>query len=255
MAVTAIGAAVTLYSANEQAGAAEDAAEAQRDGANAGIAEQRAAREQFQQNIAPYLQFGQQGIDGLQGLMADPDSIQDSAAYQWQIGQGINALDRSASAGGALGSGGHQVDLLRYGQGLASQEYGNQWARLMGVAGMGQNAAVGAGQMGQQSANAMGNLYGNIGQAGANQAINQSNAWGNALQGLSGLAGNYFGSRQSSFAQQPAAAGGGGGSAWGAFAPNGGVGMGGSANSLIANNNGQNSLIWGNYGGLTGWRG
>jgi hypothetical protein len=251
MAVTAIGAAVTLYAANEQAGAAEDAADAQRDGANAGIAEQRAAREQFQQNIDPYLQFGQQGIDGLQGLLADPNSIQDSAAYQWQVGQGINALDRSASAGGALGSGGHQVDLLRYGQGLASQEYGNQWARLAGIAQMGQNSAVGAGQMGQQSANAIGNLYGNIGQAGANQAANQSNAWRSGLQGLAGIAGDYFNSRQSSFAQ-PA---GGSGNAWGAFTPNGGVGMGGSANSLIANNNEQNSLIWGGYGGLNGWRG
>ena len=245
----AIGAAGAIAGGVMQNRAAGRAADAQRDAANAGIAEQQAAREQAQQNIAPYLGFGQEGVAGLRGLMADPDSIRNSAAYQWQVGQGINALDRSAAAGGSLGSGGHSADLVRFGQGLASQEYGNQWARLMGVAGLGQNAAVGAGNMGQQSANAIGNLYGNIGQAGAGQAINSANAWGNALQGVAGAAGNYLGSRHTSYAQ-PAS-----GNAWGAFTPNGGTAMPGATNSLIAGNGGQNSLIWGNYGGLNGWRG
>src|SRR5690606_37533512 len=124
------------------------------------------------------------------------------------------------------------------GQGLASQEYGNQWARLMGVAGMGQNAAVGAGSMGQQSANALSGLHGNIGQAGAGQAINSANAWGNALTQLAGAATQYGASRQSAY-QQPI-------NSWGAFTPNGGVGMGGSTNALISGiysglNGGQNS--------------
>lgn len=234
----AIGAAGAVAGGVMQNRAAGRAANAQRDAASAGIAEQQAAREQFQQNINPYLAFGQQGITGLQGLLNDPDSIQDSAAYQWQVGQGLNALDRSAAARGNLFSGGHSADLLRFGQGLASQEYGNQWARLMGIANMGQNSAVGAGQMGQNSANAIGNLYGNIGQAGAGQAINSANAWGNALQGLAGVAGNYMGGRQTSY-QQPQA------TQWGAFQPNVNMGMGGSSNSLIN----------GNLAGLTGWRG
>lgn len=247
-----IGAAATLGSAAMANRGARQAAAAQRDAANAGIAEQQAAREQFQENIAPYLGFGQEGIAALRQLMADPSSIQNNPAYQWRVGQGLQALDRSAAAGGALGSGGHAADLLRFGQGMASQELDNQWARLMGVAGLGQNSAVGAGSMGQQSANAISGLLGDVGQAGAGRAINSANAWGNALAGLSNVAGNYLGSRQSSYQAQPAQTG------WGAFTPSGGMGL--TNNSLISGNysglnGGQNSLIWGNYGGLNGWRG
>lgn len=198
----AIGAAGAIAGGVMQNRAAGKAADAQRNAANAGIAEQQAAREQFQQNIAPYLQFGQTGIAGLQGLLADPDSIQDSAAYQWRFNQGLQGLDRSAASRGNLFSGGHNADVQGFGQGLASQEYDNQWARLAGIAQLGQNSAIGAGQQGQQSANAIGNLYGNIGLADAGQAINSANAWGNALSGIAGAAGQYMGSRQSAY-QQP----------------------------------------------------
>ncbi len=235
-AIAAVGA---LGAADMQGNAAKDAAKAQNKQSQAAIDEQRAAREQFQQNIDPYLSFGQQGITGLQGLLANPDSIQDSAAYQWRYNQGLQALDRSAAAGGSgLYSGAHQKDLLGYGQGLASQEYADQWNRLANIASMGQNAAVGAGSMAQSTANSLGSIYGQMGQANANAAIGQANAYGNALNGLAGIAGQYFGNRS-----------GGGGTSyqqtgWGAFTPNTGGGYDSSGINPQANQ-------WSNWG--AGW--
>ena len=198
-------AAGSAYAANKQAGAAQDAANAQTNAANMGIGEQRRQFDTFQQNIAPYLTAGQDGLNRLTSLMNDPSSIQNSAAYQWRLGQGMQGLDRSAAARGGLFGGGHQADLMAYGQGMASQEYDSQWNRLAGLASMGQNAAVGAGHMGQANANAIGNLYGQIGQAQAGSAINQANAWSNFGNSLAGIAGNYMGQRQSSY-QTPAPA-------------------------------------------------
>lgn len=224
MAAVTAGVVATLGAGYMGAQGARSAGRAGERAANAGVAEQQAAREQFQQNIEPYLGFGQEGINRLTAMLNNPNTLMDDPSYQWRFNQGLNAVDRSASAGGRLGSGGHSVDLLNYGQGAASQEWGNQWNRLMGIAGMGQNAAVGAGSLGQQAASNIGSLYGNAGQAQANAAMGQANAWGNALGGLSGFAGMYGGSRKSAF--QPSGQ-------YGAFTPSGNLTGYASGNSLI----------------------
>lgn len=206
-------AAGSAYAANRQAGAAKDAANSQRDAASQGIGEQRRQFDTFQGNIKPYLGVGQTGIDGINALLKDPNSIQDSNAYKFRFDQGLQANDRSAAAGGRLFSGGHQADLLAYGQGMASQEYDNQWSRLMGLANMGQNSAVGAGQMGQNNANAISGLYGQQGNAAANGGIGSANAWSNGIAGITNAFGQYAGSRQSAYQPQQQ-------SGWGAFTPN-----------------------------------
>lgn len=66
----------------------------------------------------------------LQSLMDNPDSIASSGAYKFRLGQGNQAIQRSAAAKGMLGSGNTLAELLRYGQGEASQEYGNEVGRL-----------------------------------------------------------------------------------------------------------------------------
>lgn len=204
-AVTAavIAGAATLGAAKMGSDASKNAARMQQRSGNAAIDEQQAAREQFQQNIQPYLDFGQTGVTGLQALMADPSSIQDDPSYQWRFGEGQRALEGSAAARGGLFGGGNTRDLMAYGQGMASQEYGNQWNRLFNIAGMGQNAAVGAGTAGQNTANSIGNIMLGQGQAAADARIGSANAWGNAASGLAGIFGNYMGQRSSSY-QQPA---------------------------------------------------
>lgn len=157
-AVGVIGGVLSNRSAQRGADAATQAQ-------MAGIEEQRRQYDQTRQDMEPWRAAGQQGLSGLQRLLASPDSIQDSAAYQWRFNQGLQGLDRSAAARGGLFSGGHSADLLGYGQGMASQEYNDQWNRLAGLSGVGQNANSQLGALGANMAGNVANAYGNIGNA------------------------------------------------------------------------------------------
>lgn len=206
-------AAGSAYAANRQSAAAGDAADAQRDAAGQAMGYQRERDGIFDQNIAPYLGAGSQALSQLSALNSgDYSGFEKSPDYLYARGQTQQGVERGAAARGGLYSGGTNVDLGNALNGIASQNLGNYRSSLMSLAGMGQNAAVGAGNMGQQSANAMANLYGQQGNAAANGAIGSANAWSNGLAGVTGAFGQYMGSRQSSY-QQPQ-------SQWGAFAPN-----------------------------------
>lgn len=128
--------------------------------------------------------------------MAD---FQADPGYAFRMEEGQKALDRSASARGGLYSGRAAKDLLRFGQGLGAQEYGNAYNRfqinrsnklnpLQSMAGVGQTAtgqvqtaaqnyATGAGSAIQQGGNARASGY--VGRANAlNTGIGQAtNAW------------------------------------------------------------------------------
>lgn len=204
----AIAAAGTIYSANKQAGAAGDAASAQQAAADAAVAEQRAARQQFQQNITPYLSAGTGALGTLQALQAgDFGSFVEDPGRQFMLTQGLQGLDRTAAARGSLSGGGADADRIALASGLADQSYSDYYNRLYNLATMGQNAAVGAGSMGMQSASNIGNLLGQGAAAQGAGAIGSANAWSNAAGGLAGLAGQYFGGRSQA---APMASGGGG---------------------------------------------
>lgn len=72
----------------------------------------------------------------LSALLEDPNSIQQSAAYKFRVGQGMEGLNRSLAAKGMAGSGNRLTELTDYMQGQASQEYGNQFGRLKDLTGM-----------------------------------------------------------------------------------------------------------------------
>lgn len=92
--------------------------------------------------------------------------------YNFRLEQGVNALDRSASARGGLYSGAAAKALTEYGQGMGSAEYGNYYDRLGGQAAIGYNSA------GQQAGLAAG--------LGANEANVISGAAGNRAGVISG---------------------------------------------------------------------
>lgn len=98
----------------------------------------------------------------LRSLLDNPDSVQQSAAYKFRVGQGQEALQRSLGAKGMLNSGNRLMELTKYGQDMGSQEYDAQYGRL-------------------------GSLLGNYSQgytadrnANTNQFAAQSNAWNQA---------------------------------------------------------------------------
>jgi len=81
----------------------------------------------------------------LTGLLNDPSKIQQTAGYQFDVDQGNQAINRSAAAKGMSNSGGVLAELAKYGQGMASREYGNQVNMLSGIIGQKQNFGVGSG--------------------------------------------------------------------------------------------------------------
>jgi len=127
-------------------------------------------------------------------------------AYQFQLKQGQQALDRGAAARGMGASGAQMKAAQQYGQGLASQEYDKQYGRanseftdyynrLAGLSQGGQQAASTLGNYGNQYAtsgsNTLGSLGGylqnNLGQAANARAsgyIGGANAINGGIQGL-----------------------------------------------------------------------
>ncbi len=134
------------------------------------------------------------------GGEAGPDysAFFQSPGYQFRQDEGIRAIDRSASARGQLMSGGTLRELQRYGQGLASSEFGNYANRLASLAGIGQTANQQGSQAGASAGGQVGQSMANIGQSvmagGTAQAagiVDSSNAM---TRGISGAAGSLVNS-------------------------------------------------------------
>jgi hypothetical protein len=109
--------------------------------------------------------------------------LQTSPGYQFRLGEGQKALERSAAARGTLLTGGTLKGLTRYGQDYASGEYNNRYNQLMGVTALGQNAAAQQGNANSAYAQNAGDLQTQIGNANAAGTVGGANAWGNAYGG------------------------------------------------------------------------
>ena len=117
---------------------------------------------------------------GMSDYQADP-------GYGFRLAEGMKGIERSAAARGNLLSGGALKGITRYGQDMASNEYQNaynrytqnqtnQYNRLAGVAGTGQNAAQQIGQQGMQMGQNVGNTLQGIGNARASGYVGGANA-------------------------------------------------------------------------------
>ena len=145
--------------------------------------------------LDPYMQTGLAGNAGLMKLMQNPNSIKDSEAYKWRFSQGMQGLDNSAASRGMLFSGAQTKDAINYGQGQASQEYGNEWNRLMGVTQMGQQTAGGLGQLGMGAGNSLSQLYSGMGNARGSSYAQQGANNANMMGGLGSMFGSIFGGK------------------------------------------------------------
>lgn len=100
---------------------------------------------------------GQQGLDKYNALTlgsgADiQNALQGNAGYQFNMDQGLQALQRSRAAGGMLASGNTDTDTLAFAQGLAGQQLGAERAALQPYLGMYTGGIQGqAGVLGQQA--------------------------------------------------------------------------------------------------------
>lgn len=120
-----------------------------------------------------YNPYQQAGVDALGRIKSGQFEMDPS--YQFRMSEGLKALQNAATARGGGRSGATLKALTRYGQDLASQEYGNQFNRNMSLANLGFGAAQG-----------LSNAAGSIGDARAASAMGGYNSKMNLLgQGLS----------------------------------------------------------------------
>jgi hypothetical protein len=129
------------------------------------------------------------------------NAFETSPGYQFRRQEGINALDRSAAARGSLRSGAQMRAVQGFGDGLASEEWGNYQNQLMSLAGMGGQA-----QQGVMGANTgLTNSIGNWNMAGAQSRGSSYMQGANALasgigQGINNvMAGAYLGKKAGFF--------------------------------------------------------
>lgn len=210
------GAAISAYGANS---AADTQAQSAQNATNAEMS-------MYNQNVArlqPWTQAGQQSLGELQGLMGSNGAnglltspfsaaqYQQSPGYQWQLGQGTQAVTNAASATGGVNSGNTLKALTSYGQGLANQDYyqaqgayqgwQNQvYNMLSGISNTGANAAGQTAGLGASVAGQVGSNMIGAGNASAAGQVGTANALSNGLGSLGNLAmyqqmsGNGFGS-------------------------------------------------------------
>lgn len=190
----AIVAGGAIYSANKQAGAAKKAGNASERAAQAAIDQSNANYDRTKTSLDPYINAGNGALSQMQALNnGDFSSFKASPDYQFTLDQGVQASDRGAAARGSLYSGGHSADLMSLGQGLASQQYGNYYNRLQGLAGMGNSSALGLGSIGTGNAAAVGNFGLAGAQAQGNAAIQGANSNTALVGNLSQALGQYLG--------------------------------------------------------------
>ena len=175
------------------------AAEAQTNAANQSAALSKEQFESIQKNLAPFMQFGTNQLQGLGGLMQPLNRQQELAQFyqspefalqsRQARGQQLAASEAtgglgSTSTGNALASIAPTLGMSYLGQREAQQA--DLFNRLMAGAGMGLNAAAQQGQAGQNYVSQASNAFNQAGAAQAGGAISGFNT-------LMGLGGTFIG--------------------------------------------------------------
>lgn len=222
-AAAAVAGGAGLLGAAISSSSAQNAANQQNQAATAANQQQYTQYQQSRADQQPWLDSGKANLAALNTAMPDltrqftTQDFQQQPGYQFQLGQGLQAVQRSAAAKGMLNSTGTEQNINNYAQGMANTSYqqalqnftSNQQQRfnmMSSMAGNGQNAAQNLGSLGQNYSNAYGsNLMG-----GANASAAGSMATGNAFNGALGAGANAYNSGNMLnrlFPQQPTALG------------------------------------------------
>jgi len=173
---------------------AEEAAAIQAQASREAIAEQRRQFAITQENLAPLIgqlkpavnqENALLGLGGEEAQQAALAAFNLSPGQQFLRDQGEQALLRNTAAIGGLGGGNVRSALQKQGQGFASQALGEQLNRLASIRGGSQSAVLGQGQLGAQTASAIGSGLQNAAAAQASGILaqNQGFGLGNALSG------------------------------------------------------------------------
>jgi hypothetical protein len=154
----------------------------------------------FITGAAPAFQL-QQAQSGALGAPAQQQAFQnfnESPGVAFMRERGLRAIDRNAAARGSLIGGNTDKARISFSQGIAQQDFGNQFNRLGSITGTGLAAAQALGGVGSQAAQGQAS---NVQQAGIAQAqgqLGRAKTFGSALGDLSAIFGNrgLFGEKE-----------------------------------------------------------
>lgn len=189
---------------------AKKAAKAQTNAAEAANAIEAQQYEQSRKDLEPWRKQGVTSLSQLAALMRpgtdmttrfSASDFKTDPGYQFRLQQGNRALDRSQAARGMLNSGAALKAAMKYGQGLASDEYQNaynRWAqqnsdiynRLAGLAGTGQQATNQLASLGSNFASQYGANVGQAANARASGYAAQAKSGQNLLSDVFGMYGS-----------------------------------------------------------------
>jgi hypothetical protein len=123
------------------------------------------------------------------------DAYRNSTGYQFRQNEGMRAVTANKALSGLLNSGSAVKSAMRFGDGIAAQEFDNYYNRLAGQQGVGLSAASAqAGVANNYSSQVQGNNSINATNAG-NAAIARGNAVSNAVNGVTSSLGYVLGNR------------------------------------------------------------
>jgi hypothetical protein len=185
--VGAIGSAVIGSSAAKKAASAQDKS------AQLAIAEQRRQFDLNRSDLEPWRTAGGAAITGGFNMLQPGYDYTASPGYQYRLDEGLRAVQNSAAAKGILQSGGTLKGIDREAQGLAAQDYNDQFNRMMSIASGGQQAATSTGQFGMETGRSIADLLTQAGNAKASGYIGSANAIsqgiGNVFSSIAGIPG------------------------------------------------------------------
>jgi hypothetical protein len=140
--------------------------------------------------LQPYMEGGERGFNtladlyGLSGQDAQANAramFTTSPGYQFRFDQGVNAIDNAASARGMRNSGATLKALTKYGQGVASDEYGKFISGLQSLGGAGLASTGKAVDATTGAAQGIAGLLKATGEGKTNQSIGHGNMLGSLL--------------------------------------------------------------------------
>lgn len=220
--IAAAGVAAAGIGAVATSSAADTAASAQTDASNRTIAANQQQQGITRGDLLPYNMAGQgalsrltriTGADGgpvpimptVPDIKMDQATLEQTPGYQFNLEQGLRAVQNSAAARGLGVSGAAMKGAATYATGLADSTYQNQfnnavvnsqnkfqnettnqtndYNRLMGVATLGESSAAQTGALGTQVASNIGNSLTGAGNANAAASIASGAAIGNGASG------------------------------------------------------------------------
>lgn len=193
-----VGAGAAIYSSNKAAGAAKSAA-------NSSVGEQQREYDQARADNTPFRTTGVSALNQIAKLYgldytdangntvkgsgkADFSGFSTSPDFQFNLGQGQDAINRSAAARGGLLSGAAVKAGQTFASGLAGNEFNSYLSHLGAAAGQGQAATNSITAAGTNMANQNSAAYTNAGNARASAYMDQGQTIGNSVNSL---AGNY----------------------------------------------------------------